>query len=103
MLPTEIEFKSLRVQLYNEQDSDYSQVTDLDNVEELREAAVILSARHQQAMRCSQAKRVITRQYEVGDLVLRKIQTTKDRHKLSPLCEGPYRVTEVTRPGSYLL
>ena len=82
MLPTEIEFKSLRVQLYNEQDSDDSRVTDLDNVEELREAAVILSARHQQAMRRNQAKRVITRQYKVGDLVLQKIQTTKDRHKL---------------------
>ena len=52
MLPTEIAFKSLRVQLYNEQDSDDSRVTDLDNIEELREVAVILSARHQQAMRC---------------------------------------------------
>ena len=34
MLPTEVEFKSLRVQLYNEQNSDDSRVTDLDNIEE---------------------------------------------------------------------
>ena len=35
MLPTEIELNSLRVQLYNEQNSDDSRVTDLDNIEEL--------------------------------------------------------------------
>jgi hypothetical protein len=39
----------------------------------------------------------------VGDLVLRKIQTTRDRHKLSPLWEGPFIISEVTRPGSYRL
>ena len=44
MLPTEVEYKSIRVQLFNEQHSDDSRVTDLDNTEELRGAAVILSA-----------------------------------------------------------
>jgi len=78
-------------------------VTDLDNGEELREAVLILSARKQQAMRRHHEKRILARQFEVGDLVLRKIQTTKDRHKLSPLWEGPYYVIEVTRPGSYRL
>ena len=103
MMPTEIEHKSLRVQLFNEQHSEGSRVTDLDNIDELREAALILSARQQQAMRQHHDKRIIARQFKVGDIVLRKIQTTKDRHKLSPLWEGPYYVIEVTRPGSYRL
>jgi hypothetical protein len=39
----------------------------------------------------------------VGDFVLRKIQTTKDLHKLSPTWEGPYEVIQMTRPDSYRL
>ena len=43
------------------------------------------------------------RAFNVGDLVLRLIQTNKDRHKLSPLWEGPYIVAKILRPGSYKL
>ena len=70
MLPTEVEHKSLLVQLFNEQHSDGSRVIDLDNIDELREAALILSARQQQAMRRHHDKRIFARQFEVGDLVL---------------------------------
>ena len=103
MLPIEIEYKSLRVQLFSEQHSEDSRMTDLDNIEELREAALILSARQQQAMRRHHEKRILVRQFEVGDFVLQKIQTTKDRHQLSALWEGSYYVIEVTQPGSYRL
>jgi hypothetical protein len=41
--------------------------------------------------------------FVVGDLVLRRILTGEGRHKLSPLWEGPFMVSEVTRPGSYRL
>jgi len=103
MLPTEIEHKSLRVQNYSEEQSNDSRVDDLIRLEELREAAVIQSAKHQQAMRRYHARNVNPRGFNVGDFVLRKIQTTKDRHKLSPVWEGPFEVVSVTRPGSYRL
>jgi hypothetical protein len=51
MLPTEVEHKSYRVQQFNEEQSDDSRVHGLTKLEELREAAVIQSAKHQQAMR----------------------------------------------------
>jgi hypothetical protein len=51
MLPTEVEHKSFHVQHFNEEQSDDSQVDDLTRLEELHEAAVIQSAKHQQAMR----------------------------------------------------
>jgi hypothetical protein len=51
MLPTEVEHKSFRVQHFNEEQSDDSQVDYLTRLEELREAAVIQSAKHQYAMR----------------------------------------------------
>ena len=41
--------------------------------------------------------------FNVGDLVLRLVQSNKNRHKLSPPWEGPYVVVEVLRPGTYKL
>ena len=48
-------------------------------------------------------KNVRERAFQVGDLVLRRIPTTKDVHKLTPPWEGPYIITEVIRLGSYRL
>jgi hypothetical protein len=70
MLPTEVEHKSFCVQHFNEQQSDNSQVNDLTRLEELREAAVIQSAKHQHAMRCYHARNVSSRSFQVGDFVL---------------------------------
>ena len=89
MLPTEIEHKSLRVQNYSEAQSNDSRVDDLVKLEELREAAVIQSAKHQQAMRRYHACNISPRGFKVGDFVLRKIQTTKDRHKILMLLPKP--------------
>ena len=43
------------------------------------------------------------RTLQVGDLVLRLVMSTKDKHKLSPSWEGPYSIAEVIRPGTYKL
>ena len=43
------------------------------------------------------------RAFNIGDLVLRLVQSNKDRHKLSPPWEGPYVVAEVLRPSAYKL
>jgi hypothetical protein len=51
MLPTEVDHKSFRVQQFNKEQSDDSQVDDLTRLEELREVEVIQSVKHQQAMR----------------------------------------------------
>lgn len=88
MLPNEMEFESLRVCSLNDGRYDQDRVDDLTRLEEAREAALIQSARYLQGLR----------RYHN-----RKIQTTKDRHKLSPLWEGPYIIAEVTRPGAYRL
>jgi transposase InsO family protein len=47
MLPTEMEHKSFHVQHFCEEQSDDSRVNDLTRMEELREASVIQSAKHQ--------------------------------------------------------
>ena len=45
----------------------------------------------------------VGRAFNVGDLVLRLVQSNKDRHKLSPPWEGPYVVAEVLWLGAYKL
>jgi hypothetical protein len=42
---------------------------------------------------------VHSRKFEVGDLVLRRILNREGLHKLSPSWEGPFKVTEICRPG----
>ena len=43
------------------------------------------------------------RAFHIRDLVLHLIQSSKDRHKLSPPWEGPYVITKVLRLGAYKL
>jgi hypothetical protein len=103
MLPTEVEHKSYWVQQFNEEQSDDSRVHGLTKLEELREAAVIQSAKHQQAMMQYHTQNVSSHNFHVGDFILWKIQMTKNRYKLSPIWEGSFEVVKVTRPGSYRL
>jgi hypothetical protein len=58
MLPTEVEHRSFHMQHFNEEQSDDSRVDNLTRLEELREATVIQSAKHQQAMRQYHARNV---------------------------------------------
>jgi hypothetical protein len=52
-------------------------------LEEAREIALIRSARYQQTLRRYYKRKIRGRTLEVGDLVLRWAQLTKDKHKLT--------------------
>ena len=75
----------------------------VDQLKEARETTVIRSARYQQTLRRYHERKIRGRILEVGDLVLRRTQSTKEKHKLYPPWEGPYTVTEVIRLGNYRL
>jgi hypothetical protein len=45
-------------------------------------------------------RHIRARTLEVGDLVLRRILSHEGLHKLSPMQEGPFKVTHIARPGS---
>ena len=64
---------------------------------------VIHSARYQHTLCRYHERKIKGRMLEVGDLMLRRTQSTKEKHKLSPPWEGPYTVTEVIRQGTYRL
>ena len=64
---------------------------------------IIHSAHYQQTLRRYHERKIRGRILKVEYLVLRRTQSTKEKHKLSPPWEGPYTVTEVIRPGAYRL
>jgi hypothetical protein len=84
-------------------EAEATRLEDIDVLEEERLNTVIQSARYQQTLRRYHDKAIRHRSFIVGDLVLRRILTGEGRHKLSPLWEGPFMVSEVTRSGSYPL
>src|ERR1041384_6687829 len=99
MLPSEVIHKSLRVEHFNEEQSNEERLTDIDQLEEARDLAVIRSAQYQQELRRYHNRNIRTRTFSEGQLVLRLVQITKDRHKLSPLWDGPFVIDKITRPG----
>src|SRR5438105_8413631 len=101
VLPTELEFGSPRVRNFNEKKSENSRLEDFDQLEEARDIATIQSAIYLQGLRRYHDRYVRGRSFSPGDLVLRKVQ--KRKHKLSAIWEGPYIISEMTRPGAYKL
>jgi len=74
-----------------------------DLLDEARDAIVVISAKYQQDLRRYHDRQVHGRSFNVSDLVLRRVMTTKDMHKLSPPWEGPYVIAQILRPGTYQL
>ena len=67
----------------------------MDQLNEARDVALLHSTKYQQALHRYHSRRVRGRAFNVGDLVLRLVQSNKNRHKLSPPWEGPYIIVEV--------
>ena len=75
----------------------------MDQLDEARNIALLRSAKYQQVLLRYHSRWVRDRAFNVGDLVLRLVQSNKDRHKLSPPWEGPYVIAEVLWPDAYKL
>jgi hypothetical protein len=103
MLRSEVEFESLRFRNFKQERYGEDRVVDLNRLEEARKAALIQSALYLQGLQRYHNHNVRSHAFLVDDMVLRKIQSTRDRHNLSPLWEGPFIISDVTRPGSYRL
>ena len=103
ILLTDLDYGAPRVRAYDEQGAEASHQDAMDQLDKAHDIALLHSAKYQQALRRYHGRWVRDRAFNVGDLVLRLIQSNKDRHKLSPPWEGPYVIAEVLRPGAYKL
>jgi hypothetical protein len=83
VLPTDLAFGAPCIQHYEEGTTKEMRKVDLGSIEEHRIAALMRHTRHEQQLHCYHDRNVRERSFNVGDLVLRRIQTTKGMHKLS--------------------
>jgi hypothetical protein len=103
VLPADLMFGAPRLVFENIAEAEATRLEDIDVLEEERLNVVIQSARYQQTLRRYHDKVVRHWSFAVGDLVIHRILTGEGRHKLPPLWEGTFIVSEVTRPESYRL
>ncbi|XP_017237355.1 uncharacterized protein LOC108210538 [Daucus carota subsp. sativus] len=105
LLPVEIGSPSHRLLQFDEESNTQGLHTNLDLVDEARESAVERMAKYKERTKEHFAKKTRIRTFGAGDLVLRATEASDPRNtgKLMPKWEGPYRVKDVLRPGSYKL
>ena len=103
VLPSDIRQDSPRVANYVEADNEQAHQEALDLLDEKWDMALAFSTVYQQDLRRYHSRRVKTRTFQEGDLVLRLIQDQTNMHKLSPPCEGPFVVSKNLHNGSYYL
>ncbi|KAL2240129.1 UNVERIFIED_CONTAM: Retrovirus-related Pol polyprotein from transposon [Sesamum indicum] len=103
IIPAEIGEESQRVMQYEPQTNQAKRSFDLTVIEEKREAAYARILHHKGLMMKSHDRKIRPRQLQVGDLVLKKVEASKHVGKLEPPWEGPYKVTEIRKKGTYRL
>ena len=97
VLPSDVKFQAPRVEAYEETDANKALKDANDLLEEARNTALARTAVYQQDLRNYHSRRLRTRSFMAGDLVLREKQ--KKVHKLASPWEGPYIITEVISDG----
>jgi hypothetical protein len=103
ILPANVMWDSPVVEQYDEGISEDSRRVDIDGLEEARCATLVQSARYLEGIRRYHDRNIKECSFNVGDLIVRRIQNTEGLHKLSSPWEGPFIVAKVTGPGSYRL
>ena len=93
VLPSDIRHDSPRVAAYVEADNEKALQDSLDLLDEECDLAAARSVIYQQDLRRYHGRRVKTRTFQEGDLVVRLIQDQTGMHKLSPPWEGPFVVS----------
>jgi hypothetical protein len=82
VLPTDLEYGSLRVRGYDESTNQRAREDSLDQLDEVHLVALMHSTRYQQSLRRYQARKIRRRDFSEGDLVLRLRQDNLGHHKL---------------------
>ena len=94
------------VENYDKDKNEEAMCLQLDLVDEVRMVVEQRLARYQNLMAKHYNSNVRHRDFQVGDLVLRKVMgATRDpsQGKLGPNWEGPYRIVSWQRKGTYHL
>ncbi|XP_075095542.1 uncharacterized protein LOC142173789 [Nicotiana tabacum] len=106
LIPVEIGEPNTRFTLATKESNDEELRTNLDLLEQRREATLIQMAAQKQIIKRHYNRKAHLRYFKIGDFVLKKVfQSTKTTGagKLNPNWEGPYKVRGITGKGAYEL
>ncbi|XP_065636170.1 uncharacterized protein LOC136070306 [Quercus suber] len=106
VIPTEVHMANHRVAAYQDKDNEEQLRLNLDLIDEVRMDAEQRMAKYKNLMARHYDAMVKPRRFDIGDLVLKRVSlaTKNPAHgKLGPNWEGPYRVVNCKRQGSYYL
>jgi hypothetical protein len=92
-----------KIEQYEKEEAEHTRRLEFDSTKEVRVNATLQSARYLQELRRPYNKSTKQRSVQIGDLVLRRIQKTDERHKLLSPWEGSFIVTKVSGLGTYKL
>jgi len=101
VVPAEVKECSARVSMFDPERNNFLRSFDLDLLDEKRQDAY-LKMQHCKALTAKlYNKTVKPRSFQVGDLVLKKVEVSKHVGKLDPKWEGPYKVVKVAKNNAY--
>ena len=106
VIPAEVHMANHRVTMYQDKDNKEQLHLNLDLIDEVRTDAKERTTRYKNLMARQHDAMVKPRRFNIGDLVLKKVSlaTKNPTHgKLGPNWEGPYRIINCKRQGSYYL
>ena len=106
VIPAKVHMANYRVMMYQDKDNEEQLRLNLDLIDEVRVNAEHKTAKYKNLMARQYDAMVKPRRFDIGDLVLRKVSlSTKNpvHGKLGPNWEGPYKVINYKRQGSYYL
>ena len=106
VIPAEVLVANHRVMKYQDEENEEQLRLNLDLIDEVRMDAEQRTARYKSLMARQYDAMVKPKRFNIGDLVLKRVflATRNPAHgKLGPNWEGPYRVVNFKRQGSYYL
>jgi hypothetical protein len=89
--------------MYEEGEADDARHLEFNSAEEVRCNVLLQLICYLQGVRRYHDQNVQERYFNIGDLVLLRIQDETGPHKLNSRWEGPFIFLKVTRSGSYRL
>ena len=105
-IPAEVHMANHRVAMYQDKNNEEQLRLNLDLIDEVRTDVEHKTTRYKNLMVRQYDAMVKPRRFSIGDLDLKKVSlaTKNPAHgKLGPNWEGPYRVINYKRQGSYYL
>jgi hypothetical protein len=103
VLPPEIYLESVRLAHFNAERQIEAREFDSNLLEEKRNTTFANVQKYQESLKRYYNKSVAQRELNIGDLVLKKDISTKDKHKFSSSLERPFIIVDIAATGAYVL